>query len=97
MEEFDSRLRCPCSTEFPVEGKHRHECELCHTAWEHVDDIPMQTTKEEFDLAHTCPKCKALQYNIWPNTYDQLTPAFWEWFCRQAKEFVKVDAPASKE
>lgn len=43
-------------------GKHRHQCPICKTVWEHGDNC-REAPRETFEEAHQCPKagCEGVQ------------------------------------
>lgn len=40
---------------------HKHRCDSCNIVWEHSDDVPGETTLEQFEFAHSCPTCNRAQ------------------------------------
>lgn len=62
----NTELRTLCSLDHePDHDEHVHRCPdpACNTTWRHDNDIPGRTTSEEFDEAHSCPKCGSRQTN----------------------------------
>lgn len=46
-----------CDPDDPVTPfEHKHQCKSCGTTWKHGDDVA-DATAEEFDEAHSCPRC----------------------------------------
>lgn len=56
-------LRQPCSPTDVIDEAHKHQCDSCGTTWAHTDHLnAMGATREEYELAHTCPNCGEEQY-----------------------------------
>lgn len=67
-DEAKPPLHIECAlTGEPTWGHHKHSCN-CGTTWEHADSLPRLTTHDEFELAHTCPKCMTGKIfdKVWP-------------------------------
>jgi hypothetical protein len=67
-----------------IDDPHGHQCPKCEHVWEH-DPREIGPSKDDHDLAHTCPKCKTFSdgclekfYNVialwkgWGDIYENL-------------------------